>query len=53
MPTDSTTSPRNLTSRPAAVIDIGTTSIRMAIAEIDDAEIVRTLSSLSQAVTLG
>ena len=53
MPTDSTTSSRTTASRPAAVIDIGTTSIRMAIAEIDDAGNVKTLSSLSQAVTLG
>ncbi len=39
--------------RPVAVIDIGTTSIRMAIAEIDDNGGVRTLETLSQAVTLG
>ncbi len=38
---------------PAAVIDIGTTSIRMAIAEIDNAGGVRKLDSLSQAVSLG
>ena len=39
--------------RPAAVIDIGTSSIRMAIAEIDSAGGVRTLETLSQAVNLG
>jgi exopolyphosphatase / guanosine-5'-triphosphate,3'-diphosphate pyrophosphatase len=39
--------------RPAAVIDIGTTSIRMAIAEIDNLGAVRKLESLSQAVSLG
>src|ERR1700729_3728587 len=39
--------------RPAAVIDIGTSSIRMAIAEIDSAGGVRTLETLSQAVDLG
>jgi exopolyphosphatase / guanosine-5'-triphosphate,3'-diphosphate pyrophosphatase len=39
--------------RPAAVIDIGTTSIRMAIAEIDNMGGVRKLESLSQAVSLG
>ena len=36
-----------------AVIDIGTSSIRMAIAEIDDFGGVRTLENLSQAVNLG
>ncbi len=39
--------------RPVAVIDIGATSIRMAIAEIDDSGKVFPLESLSQAVTLG
>jgi exopolyphosphatase/guanosine-5'-triphosphate,3'-diphosphate pyrophosphatase len=39
--------------RPAAVIDIGTSSIRMAIAEIDSAGGVRTLETLSQGVNLG
>src|SRR5688572_13360096 len=53
MPVNSTSSPRNVAARPAAVIDIGTTSIRMAIAEIDDLGNVRLLSALSQAVTLG
>lgn len=36
-----------------AVIDIGATSIRMAIGEIDPAGGVRTLESLSQSVSLG
>lgn len=39
--------------KPVAVIDIGTTSIRMAVAEIDGAGEVRKLESLSQAVRLG
>lgn len=39
--------------RPVAVIDIGTSLIRMAIAEIDDSGHVRTLERLSQAVGLG
>lgn len=39
--------------RPAAVIDIGTSSIRMAIAEIGERSRVRTLEALSQAVNLG
>ena len=39
--------------RPGAVIDIGATSIRMAIAEIDQAGNVRKLESLTQAVSLG
>jgi exopolyphosphatase/guanosine-5'-triphosphate,3'-diphosphate pyrophosphatase len=37
----------------AAVIDIGTSSVRMAIAEIHPNGDVRTLESLAQAVTLG
>jgi exopolyphosphatase / guanosine-5'-triphosphate,3'-diphosphate pyrophosphatase len=36
-----------------AVIDLGATSIRMAIGEIDSTGNVRTLESLSQAVSLG
>lgn len=40
-------------SRPVAVIDIGATSIRMAIADINDRREVRLLENLSQAVTLG
>jgi exopolyphosphatase/guanosine-5'-triphosphate,3'-diphosphate pyrophosphatase len=39
--------------KPVAVIDIGTTSIRMAIAEIDQHGGVRILETLSQAVSLG
>lgn len=39
--------------KPVAVIDIGATSIRMAIGEIDERGGVRTLESLSQAVSLG
>ena len=39
--------------RSAAVIDVGTTSIRMAIAEIDSAGGVRVLETLSQGVRLG
>lgn len=44
---------RSSSARPLAVIDIGSTSIRMAVAEIDDAGRVRTLEALSQAVSLG
>lgn len=39
--------------RTAAVIDIGTSSIRMAIAEITDSHRVRVLEALSQGVALG
>lgn len=39
--------------RTVAVIDVGTTSVRMAIAEISPEGDVRLLESLSQAVTLG
>ncbi len=41
------------TAHPVAVIDIGTTSIRMAVAEIRDDGSIRTLEKLSQAVQLG
>jgi len=41
------------TVRPVAVIDVGATSIRMAVAEISTDGTVRTLESLSQAVNLG
>ncbi len=46
---------RNTSSliRTVAVIDVGTTSVRMAIAEIDSGSNVRILESLEQAVTLG
>lgn len=46
-------STRTTATRTAAVIDVGTTSIRMAIADIDDTGDVHLLSSLSQAVALG
>ncbi len=39
--------------RPVAVIDVGTSSIRMAIAEISPTGQVRTLEKLAQAVPLG
>ena len=39
--------------RPVAVIDIGTTAIRMAIAEIDGAGSIRILETVSQGVDLG
>jgi exopolyphosphatase / guanosine-5'-triphosphate,3'-diphosphate pyrophosphatase len=39
--------------RPVAVIDIGASAIRMAIAEIDDEGRVRTLERLGQEVNLG
>ncbi|MBC8355259.1 MAG: Ppx/GppA family phosphatase [Planctomycetes bacterium] len=39
--------------KPVAVIDIGTTSIRMAIAEIDEQGSARVLETLQQAVGLG
>ncbi|MGH7127290.1 MAG: exopolyphosphatase, partial [Planctomycetaceae bacterium] len=42
-----------LAGRPAAVIDVGTTSIRMAVAELFDDGSVRILDTLTQAVTLG
>lgn len=40
-------------ARQVAVIDIGTSSIRMAVAEIDSQRRVRHLEALSQAVNLG
>lgn len=57
MSTDST--PRNTVSvspqaaRPVAVVDIGATSVRMAIAEIDSMANVRILEEISQVVSLG
>ena len=39
--------------RPVAAIDVGTTSIRMAIAEITTTGTVRTLEPLTQSVPLG
>ena len=50
---ESLNTPSLRTVRPVAVIDIGTSSIRMAIAEIDNHGGVRTLETLSQAVSLG
>ncbi len=47
------TLPRTSVPKPVAVIDIGTTSIRMAIAEIDEHRSVRILETLTQAVNLG
>ncbi|MEX0715415.1 MAG: Ppx/GppA phosphatase family protein [Planctomycetaceae bacterium] len=47
------TVPVSTPATPVAVIDVGTTSIRMAIAEIGAGRQVRTLESLSQAVSLG
>ena len=44
---------RSAAPKPVAVIDIGTTSIRMAIAEIDEQGGVRVLETLQQAVSLG
>ncbi|GAB5402432.1 MAG: Ppx/GppA phosphatase family protein [Aureliella sp.] len=46
-------SPEKSFSRPVAVIDIGATSVRMAIAEIDSDGNVRELENLSQPVSLG
>ena len=43
----------NASPRPVAVIDIGTTSVRMAIAEITKDGEVRTLDTLVQSVELG
>ena len=44
---------QNPAPRPVAVIDIGATSIRLAIAEIKDGGEVRTLDTLVQSVDLG
>ena len=53
-PTPTTVTPATPRSvRPVAVIDIGTTSVRMAIAEINESGGVRTLEKLSRAVSLG
>ncbi len=49
-PLPRTTSP---TPQRVAVIDIGTTAVRMALAEIVDGERVRHLGTLSQSVSLG
>ena len=50
---DTTEDVRFDSSRPVSVVDIGTTSIRMTIAEIRPEGGVRTLESLSQPVNLG
>ena len=50
---DSTAASQTPSMRPVAVIDIGTTLIRMAIAEIGPEGDIRRLETLSQAVNLG
>ena len=45
--------PVTTAARPVAVVDIGATSVRMAIAEIDPRGSVRILEEVSQAVSLG
>ncbi|MEX2176752.1 MAG: exopolyphosphatase [Pirellulaceae bacterium] len=50
---DIATPPAPGPTKPVAVIDIGTASIRMAIAEINSQGIVRPLEALTQAVNLG
>lgn len=45
--------PTSTAARPVAVVDIGATSVRMAIAEIDARGSVRILEEVSQAVSLG
>jgi exopolyphosphatase/guanosine-5'-triphosphate,3'-diphosphate pyrophosphatase len=53
-PTEITTTPAAATpQRTVAVIDIGTASIRMALAEIQPGGAVRQLETLTQAVSLG
>ena len=52
VPARSTTLPTQ-EKRSVAVIDIGATSIRMAIADIDGEGNVQLLENLSQVVTLG
>ena len=53
-PSSNTPQPTEVPSQlPVAVIDIGATSIRMAIAEIDSSGSFRSLESLTQAVALG
>ncbi len=47
------TNPPQVAAKLVAVVDIGSTSVRMAIAEIDAAGNVRTLEQVSQAVSLG
>ncbi|MEK0425760.1 MAG: Exopolyphosphatase [Planctomycetota bacterium] len=45
--------PPSSTGRAVAVVDIGSTSIRMAIAEIEGHGLVRTIEEVSRAVSLG
>jgi len=52
-PSTRAANPTEIEKRPVAVIDIGATSVRMALAEIDSAGNIRTLETLSQAVSLG
>jgi len=51
--TQNTPAPPDRSPQHVAVVDIGATSIRLAIGEIDVAGGVRTLETLSQAVSLG
>ncbi len=53
IPTGTAASERRPGAAPAAVIDIGTNAIRMAVAEIDESGTVRVLDNLAQAVDLG
>ena len=55
MPTEVMTQPPRTVHapQPVAVIDIGSTAIRMALAEIGSGEIIRPLATLSQSVALG
>lgn len=53
VPTNRPSTPTEPTKRTVAVIDIGATSVRMAIAEIDPSGEIKPLETLSQAVTLG
>lgn len=56
MPTEALTAPARPTAHgpvPVAVIDIGTTAVRMALAEIGDGDRVRPIATLSQSVSLG
>lgn len=53
MSTASVRMAKEIPSRPVAVIDIGATSIRMAIADINERREVHMLENLAQAVNLG
>ncbi len=52
-PSSADASKTTLPSRLVAIIEVGTTSIRLAIGQIDEAGHVETLETLSQAVNLG